>query len=80
MRLRSCLRYCFFGGNQNRRIQSGRQDVAPTAATGFFRRGAGTLACLYSCSVSHVVQRVCFTSSSIIATTAWLVMRRSRGQ
>jgi hypothetical protein len=50
------------------------------AAAGFFFRGAGALACLYSCSASHVVQRVCFTSFSIMATTAWLVMRRSRGQ
>ena len=44
------------------------------------RRWRGTLACLYSCSVSHVVQRVCFTSAPTIATTAWFVNRRSRVQ
>ena len=44
------------------------------------RRCRGTLACLYSCSASHVVQRVCLTSPPIIATTAWFVSRRSRGQ
>jgi hypothetical protein len=35
-----------------------------------FLRRAGTRACLYSWSASHVVQRVCLTWSSIIATTA----------
>ena len=41
-----------------------------SAGSGFLRRDNGTLACLYSWSASQVVQRVCFTSSSIIATTA----------
>ena len=41
--------------------QSGLRLLAPRA---------GALACLYSWSASQVVQRVCFTSSSIIATTA----------
>jgi hypothetical protein len=55
---------------------SGSPKSAPPS---FFRR-TGTRACLYSWSASQVVQRVCFTWSSIMATTAWLVMRRSRGQ
>ncbi len=45
----------------------------------FFRAG-GTLACRYSCSVSHVVQRVWRISSATMATTAWWLTRRSRGQ
>ena len=32
--------------------------------------GRGTFACLYSCSASHVVHRVCLTSGPSIATTA----------
>ena len=50
------------------------------AGVSVLRRWRGTLACLYSCSASQVVQRVCLTSSPTIATTAWLVSRRSRGQ
>lgn len=42
--------------------------------------GRGTFACLYAWSASHVVQRVCLTSSPTIATTTWLVSRRSLGQ
>ena len=54
--------------------------AARAANASAFLRSRGNLACLYSCSVSHVEQRVCFTSAPIIATTTWLVSRRSRGQ
>ncbi len=61
-----------------RHARPGLPCRAPTSVSFFRRRGA--LPPLYACSASHVVQRVCLTSSSIMATTAWFVTRRSRGQ
>ena len=44
--------------------RAARQDLLEQAAeASFFFRCGGTLACLYSCSASQVVHRVCLTSS-----------------
>src|SRR6185295_6401352 len=44
------------------------------AGVSVLRRWRGTLACLYSWSASQVVQRVCLTSSPIIASLARTVI------
>ena len=46
----------------------------------FIIRFGAICAALYACSASHVVHRVCLIWPSTMATRAWLVMRRSRGQ
>ena len=69
---RGAVRNLLRSAGEGLRVQDGRRLRLPALA-----RDA---ACLYSCSASQVVQRVCFTSSPTIATTAWLVTRRSRGQ
>ena len=49
-------------------------------SSAFFIRFGAICAALYACSASHAVHRVYLIWSSITATTAWLVTRRSRGQ
>ena len=56
----------------------------PVLSTGpspaFFARRRGGFPPLKTCSASHVVHRVCLIESFTMATMAWLVTRRSRGQ
>jgi hypothetical protein len=67
---------CWSSSGGTEFARAGRGCAGPSvpslnsAPAGLGRRGAGILACLYSWSALQVVQRVCFTWSSIIATTA----------